>query len=250
MVKTSKAKPASKHSAQGKPNNHQEIRLPASIDSNVLYKLKKKIYSIKSPAERLIYIKKLLGTKVSSIIRKNLESLLVNIDATQAMEQKIIPKRLEDALGEEAEEIKRAEEKIPERRAMRAAERADYSKPPELESQLAPGQSIERLLPAATKKEMFEQQSTYVAHESTGSRLQSTLAHYVAREGIRPGQPFELHPSERQLLLQRVSEYLGGAYAEYKIEQTLNEFERAGLPKLGEKPDEKYKRVRIRDESM
>lgn len=244
MVKTSTSKPS------GKPKKQPIIALPANID-HVLYKIKKKIYSIKSPVERLLYIKKILGTKFGKAIRKNLESLLENLNAAPTIGQKITAKRLEDTLGEEAEDAKTtATPAAPAFKRTSQAGQEDYSKPAELEGQLAPGQSIERLLPAATKKEMFNQQAIYAAHESTGSRLQSTLAHYVTREGIKPGQPFELHPSERQLLLQRVSEYLGGTYAEYKIEQTLNEFERAGLPKFGEKPDEKYKRVRIRDESM
>ncbi|MBI4095573.1 MAG: hypothetical protein HY438_01795 [DPANN group archaeon] len=245
MVRIKKPKPS------GKPEKRPAIALPANIDS-VLYKIKKKIYSIKSPAERLFYIKKILGTKLGKIIKKNLEGLLENLNAAPVIEQKIMPERLEDALGEGGEETKAAENistPSPALRRTQQASQQDYSKPAELEGQLAPGQSIERLLPAATRKEMFAQQATYAAHESTGSRLQSTLAHYVAREGITPGQPFELHPAERQLLLQRVSEYLGGTYAEYKIEQTLNEFERAGLPKIGEKPENKYK-TRIREESV
>ncbi|MBI2040982.1 MAG: hypothetical protein HYT16_02680 [DPANN group archaeon] len=226
------------------------IALPADI-KGALYKIKKKIYSIKSPAERLFYIKKILSTKLGKVLRKNLEGLLENLDELPAIGKKIIPGRLEDTLGE-TEETKAAENisaPAPAPRWIPQAGQQDYSKPAELEGQLIPGQSIERLLPAATRKEMFAQQATYAAHESTGSRLQSTLAHYVAREGITPGQPFELHPAERQLLLQRVSEYLGGTYAEYKIEQTLNEFERAGLPKIGEKPENKYK-TRIRDDSI
>ncbi len=247
MVKKARATPPSKAS--------RTVPLKVSLDIGIVaYKIKKRIYSLKSPAERLLYIRKLLGTKLNKDVKKSLEAILRNIKDSPNLEQRFEPQRLEETVGEEPEEIKeKTTEEI--RTALRPATRTDakpvdYSKPAELEQQLAPGQSIEQLIPETAKKEMFAQQATYAAHESTGSRLQATLAHYVAREGIAPGQPFELHPSERQLLVQRVSEYLGGTYAEYKIAETLQQFEHSGLPAAGEKPEEKYKRIRIRDESI
>jgi|SRR3989344_1017277 len=76
-------------------------------------------------------------------------------------------------------------------------------------------------------KELFKRDITYIQSTSQGQVL-STLVHYLQREGLDPTRG--MSSAQEQMMIGKVTEYLGGTANAYQIRTYLASLRHTGLP--------------------